>query len=153
METFNAVYKILEPLILAIVSIVGPIIVAWLSTLLARFLKVKNEQKELEIEGQLRDALHKSIENGISFGASRLGIPTAMIPILIKQAATVSKDGTGTTLQAANATLESLVSIAVNDYVTSKNPDTIEKLNISKDAIRDIVLAKLQKLDEKQPGS
>lgn len=78
----------------------------------------------LKAEGELRDALHKAAENGVSFAANRMG--GSMTAIL------------------ANGMVDKLVAQAA-DYVRGKNPKTLKKLKVDDGALADIIRSKIGK--------
>lgn len=115
------IWQILQPIIVLLVSTVGPIFVAWISARLIAVLKVTDEKKQLEIEAQLRDALHASALNALKYAVAKSGIGTALMPAAIT---------------------ETMIANAAN-YVQDKNPDALAKLGVRTDALRDIIISKV----------
>ncbi len=113
------VWTIVQPLIVLVGSIVGPAFATWISLRIVSVLKLTDEKRKLEIEAQLRDALHQSAANALKFALAKARI-TAIAPGLL------------TASMVADAAA----------YVAEKNPDAISRLNVNGDALRDIILSK-----------
>lgn len=114
-------WTILRPLVEVFVSIAGPAFVTWLTIRLTALIKTTDANKRLEIEGQLRDALHQSAFNALKYAASRAGVPFTgtFAPGVLKQAI---------------------------QYVKDKNPQTLTDLGVSDDALSDIIHSKVPDL-------
>ena len=114
-------WQILQPLVVLFVSIVGPVLVTWIGARVIALLKITDQAKQLEVEAQLRDALHASAANAIRFAIAKANLmPGALIsPQLIETAAT---------------------------YVVEKNPEALAKLKVSEDALREIITSKVPDL-------
>ncbi len=115
------VWTIVQPVIVLLVSTVGPVLVTWIAARLIALLKVTDEKQRVEIEAQLRAALHQSALNALKFAAARAGIPVAL----------------GTSGQ--------LVTMAA-DYVREKNPEALSKLGVDHKALEEIILSKIPDL-------
>ncbi|MBD8556921.1 hypothetical protein IFT84_20640 [Rhizobium sp. CFBP 8762] len=114
-------WLILEPFVETFTMIVGPALAAWLATRMVLFLKIDNEARKLQVEQQLRDALHKSATNAIHMALTKWGHPAGAVP---------SAD---------------VIANAVN-YVRTNNPDAVARLNVSQTALEDIILSKVPPL-------
>lgn len=114
-------WQILQPLVVLFFSIVGPVLVTWIGARVIVLLKITDQAKQLEVEAQLRNALHASAANALRFAIAKAGwVPGAVLsPQLIEAAAT---------------------------YVVEKNPDALAKLKVSKDALREIITSKVPDL-------
>jgi len=113
------VWNIVQPVVVLFVSTVGPVLVTWISARLIALLKVTDEKQRADIEAKLRQALHQSAANAMSYAAHKIGVSLFRIPVsedLLRQAAA---------------------------YVTEKNPEALEKLGVSQQALRDILLSKV----------
>lgn len=109
------IWTILQPLILLLVSTVGPMLVAWVAYHLTRLLRIEDEAARVRIEAELSAALHRSAENAIRVAMARLG---------------------------ANATTEQLLREAL-PYVERNNPDALERFGIDRHGLADILLGKV----------
>lgn len=69
------VWTIVQPVVVLLVSTVGPVLVTWISARLIELLNVTNEKQRVEIEAKLREALHQSAANAIRFALSKAGLP------------------------------------------------------------------------------
>ncbi|MBO0142245.1 hypothetical protein JZX87_13845 [Agrobacterium sp. Ap1] len=114
------VWEIVQPIVVLLVSTVGPVLVGWISARLLAVLKVTDEKQRLEVEGKLRDAIHQAALNALKFALARGGVRAAA-PSLV----------TG-----------EIISEAIG-YVRSKNPDALEKLGVDQSALRDIIISKV----------
>lgn len=117
-------WTIVQPLVVLFVSIVGPVMVTWISARVLSFLKVADEEKRIEIEAKLRDALHQSALNAVKFA--------------------VGKAGGSSVVATGNVITEAI------GYVQEKNPEGLQKLGVSETALRDIILSKLPDLIQKR---
>lgn len=122
-QTVVEILGIFRPILELIVGILAPILITVISGAVIRHLKIQDEKQKLLIESQLRDALHKSAANAVIYAAQKWGYDW-------KQ---VSGD---------QGIQRKVVSEAMN-YVLDKNPDTMRKLGVSGEALRDILLSKL----------
>lgn len=116
------VWTIVQPVIVLLVSTVGPVLVTWISARLIALLKVTDEKQRVEIETQLRTALHQSAVNALKFAAARMGIPV--------------------TLTSASGQLVTMAA----DYVRQKNPEALSKLGVDHKALEEIILSKIPDL-------
>lgn len=114
-------WQILQPLVVMFGSIVGPVLITWIGARVIALLKITDEAKRLEIETQLRNAIHASATNAIRFAFAKAGLaPGAVItPQLIETATT---------------------------YVVEKNPDALAKLGVTEDMLREIITSKVPDL-------
>ena len=102
-----------------VIELAGAVLAAlggWLMSRLVKLIGVTDAAKRLEVEAHLRQALHFAAENGLRFALTRAGVAGAE--------------------PAAEQLADAMF------YVQSKNPDTLDKLGVSDDALRDIVLSK-----------
>lgn len=113
-------WQILQPIIVLLVSTVGPVLVTWLSARVLAVLKVSDQNKQLEIEAKLRDALHQSASNALKYALAKTGFNAGIV--------------TSAALSAAIA------------YVQDKNPETLQKLGVDQSALRDIIISKVPEL-------
>lgn len=118
-------WSIVQPVVVLLVSTVGPVLVTWISARIISFLKVSDQAKQAEIEAHLRDALHQSAMNALKYAMAKTNIAPSMI---------------GATV----------ISEAVK-YVEDKNPEALAKLNVHGDALRDIIMSKVPDLMSKLP--
>lgn len=114
------VWNIVQPLVVLLVSTVGPVLATWIAARLIALLKVNDEKQKLEIEAKLRDALHQSAANALKFAFAKSGVSAVAI--------------TGAVMGEAIR------------YVEEKNPDALVKLGVHQDALRDIILSKVPDL-------
>jgi len=116
METIlRDAWGVVSPLVILLVSTVGPVLVAWLSARLIGLMNIKDEEAKMKIEAQLREALHQSAANAIRYATARMGV---------------------------GAAADELVKMAL-PYVQAKNPETLEKLGVDPGNLRDILLSKV----------
>lgn len=113
-------WQIIQPVVVLLVSTVGPVLVTWISARVIALLKVSDQNKQLEIEAKLRDALHQSASNALKYALAKTGFNAGVV--------------TGTAISAAIA------------YVQEKNPETLEKLGVDQSALRDIIISKVPEL-------
>lgn len=111
------VWSIVQPLVVLLVSTVGPVLVTWLAARLLALMKISDEKQRLEIEAKLRDALHQSAANALKFAMAKTGVPAGAI-------------GGAVMAEAMR-------------YVEEKNPEALSKLDVHPDALRDIILSKV----------
>jgi hypothetical protein len=116
------IWTIVQPIVVLVVSTVGPVLAAWISARLIALLKVKDDAAKLEIEQKLREALHQSAENAVAYAEAQLS----------KGAVSFAR--------------EAVINAAL-DYVKEKNPDTLAKLKVSEPALADIIIAKIGRAD------
>lgn len=121
-------WAIVQPLVVLLGSIVGPVLVAWISARLISLLKVADEKQQLEIEGKLRQALHDSAANALKFALARSGISGGEI------------------VSATASTITSAMLHEATKYVEEKNPDALQKLGVTPDALQDILMSKVPDL-------
>lgn len=115
-------WVIVQPIVVLFFSTVGPVLVTWIAARVISLLKVADQAKQAEIEARLREALHQSAMNALKFAITKSGIstyPSTMAPTVISDAIR---------------------------YVEEKNPDTLKKLDVPTDALREIILSKLPDL-------
>ncbi|MEJ8308622.1 hypothetical protein [Agrobacterium larrymoorei] len=113
------VWTIVQPIVVLLVSTVGPVLVGWISARLIALLKVSDEKQRVEIEAKMREALHQSALNAIRFAFTKEGMPS------------VAGRMTDTVLNEAVA------------YVTDKNPEALAKLGVDQKALKEILLSKI----------
>ncbi|MDA5627762.1 MULTISPECIES: hypothetical protein [Agrobacterium] len=115
-------WLIVQPIAVMFVATVGPVMVTWIGARLIALLKITDEKQRVEIEVQLRTALHQSALNALKFAAARMGVPVTL---------------TGASGQ--------LVTMAA-DYVREKNPEALSKLGVDQKALEEIILSKIPDL-------
>lgn len=113
------VWTIVQPVVVLLVSTVGPALVTWLSVQLIALLNISDEKQRVEIETRLRLALHESAINALKYAITRTGLPLAVgnVP--------------GQVLDAAI------------EYVAQKNPEALEKLGVDISGLQDIIMSKV----------
>lgn len=116
-------WSIVQPVVVLLVSTVGPVLVTWISGRLITWLKVSGDAKKAEVEARLREALHQSAMNALKYAMAKYGV-------------------------GASAVGPHLISEAVQ-YVEDKNPEALAKLNVSGDGLRDIIMSKIPDLPDK----
>lgn len=121
--TAKEIWDVVAPLAVTILGTVGPVLAIWVSTRLVSFLNIKNDAVRVDMESQLRDALHLSAQNGINFALQKLGIPAI-------------------NLATNPSNTEAVINLAAS-YVKDKNPEALEKLNVDSSQLKDIVSAKV----------
>lgn len=112
-------WTIVQPVVVLLVSTVGPVLVTWIAARLIALLKVTDEKQRVEIEAKLRDALHQSALNAMKYAFAKAGLPAivgVISPGLVAEAVT---------------------------YVTEKNPDALKKLGVDNKALEEIILSKI----------
>lgn len=114
-------WLVVQPIVVMFMATVGPLMATWLAARLIALLKITDEKQRVEIEAQLRTALHQSALNALKFAAARTGIPVAL----------------GASGQ--------LVTMAA-DYVREKNPEALQKLGVDSKALEEIIMSKLPEL-------
>jgi uncharacterized protein (DUF697 family) len=125
-------WSIVQPLVLLLCSIVGPVLVTWISARLISLLKVADDRQKLDIETKLRQALHDSAANALKFALARAGVSGGAI---------------------AHVTAAAITSVMLHEatkYVEEKNPDALQKLGVTPDALHDIIMSKVPDLMVRQ---
>lgn len=122
------VWTIVQPVVVLLVSTVGPVLVTWISARLIALLKVTDEMQRVEIEAKLREALHQSAGNALRFALSKAGLPSV-----------------------GGVINDTLLAEAAK-YVNEKNPETIQKLGVDAKALNEILLSKLPELIQQTKG-
>lgn len=112
------IWTIVQPLVVLLVSIVGPVLVTWIAVRLTSLLNIQDESKRKEVEKQVRDALHNSALNGLQYAMTRAGLPAGVLP---------------------NA---GIIQDAI-DYIRTKSPDTAEQAGVDDDDLTQIILSKV----------
>jgi len=118
-------WAIIHPLVVLLGSIVGPVLVTWISERLISLLKVADEKQQLDIQAKLSQALHDSAANALKFAIARSGISSGAI---------------------ASITASAVTSAMLRDatkYVEEKNPEALQKLGITPNALQDIIMSKV----------
>lgn len=121
-------WAIVQPLVVLLGSIVGPVLITWISARLISLLKVADEKQQLDIQAKLRQALHDSAANALKFAIARSGITGSAI---------------------ASVTASAVTSAMLRDatkYVEKKNPEALQKLGVTPDALQDIIMSKVPDL-------
>lgn len=112
------------PLIQMAVSLLGPVLITWLSVRLAAVLNVKEEKDKAALEKQLRDSLHAASQNAWMFALKKLNLSFTDLGKL------------------PGGDLVKVIDMA-KEYVADKNPDSIQKLGVTDSQLEDILLTKL----------
>jgi len=120
---YYEIWTILQPIIVLLMSTVGPVLVTWIAARVISLLKITDQKQQLDIEVSLRNALHESAANALKYAVAKAGIPGGVLA-------------------------PSVVTAAV-DYVREKNPDAVAKLGVSQGALIDIIMSKAA--DIRQP--
>jgi len=112
-------WTIVQPVIVLLVSTIGPALVTWLSVRLIALLKISDEKQRVEIEAGLRAALHESAINALKYAVTKTGLPLSAAGV------------PGQVLGVAAA------------YVMQKNPEALKKLGVNASALQDIIMSKV----------
>lgn len=127
-------WAVVQPLVVLLGSIVGPVLATWISARLISLLKLADEKQQLEIQAKLRQALHDSAANALEFALARSGISGGAF---------------------ANVTASAVTSTMLREatkYVEEKNPEALQKLGVTSKALQDIIISKVPDLLGKQPS-
>ncbi len=127
-------WAVVQPLVVLLGSIVGSVLITWISARLISLLKVADEKQQLDIQAKLRQALHDSAANALKFALAQSGISSGMI---------------------ASVTASAVTSAMLRDatkYVEEKNPEALQKLGVTPNALQDIISSKAADLLGKQPS-
>jgi len=122
-------WTIVQPVVVLLVSTVGPVLVTWIAARLIALLKVTDEKQRVEIEAKLRDALHQSAANALRFALSKAGLPNV-----------------------GGVISDTLLAEAAK-YVVEKNPEALQKLGVDAKALDEIILSKLPELIQQTKGA
>lgn len=125
-------WAVVQPLVVLLGSIVGPVLVTWISARLISLLKVADEKQQLDIQAKLRQALHDSAANALKFALARSEISGGAI-------------GSAT----ASAVTAAMLHEATK-YVEEKNPEALQKLGVTPNALQDIIMSKVPDLLARQ---
>lgn len=120
------VWTIVQPIVVLLVSTVGPVLVTWIAARLIALLKVTDEKQRVEIEAKLREALHQSAANALRFALSRAGVPHGVIQI--------------------GGVINDTILVEASKYVIEKNPEALQKLGVDSKGLEEIILSKLPDL-------
>lgn len=116
------VWTIVQPIVVLLVSTVGPVLVTWIAARLIALLKVTDEKQRVEIEAKLREALHQSAANAIRFALSKAGLPNV------------------------GGVINDTILAEASKYVIEKNPEALQKLGVDAKGLEEIILSKLPDL-------
>lgn len=116
------VWTIVQPIVVLLVSTVGPVLVTWIAARLIALLKVTDEKQRVEIEAKLREALHQSAANAVRFALAKAGV-----------------------VHVGGRVSDALISEAAK-YVIEKNPEAMQKLGVGTKGLEEIILSKLPDL-------
>lgn len=111
---------------LPLIETLAAIAVTWIIGQVIQLLGITDQAKRLQVEGQLRDALHFAAENGLKYAFAKLGVPPSL---------------------AASA---GVIADAIA-YVKDKNPDTVAAFGLDDQALEHIILSKLPSLLQSTP--
>lgn len=112
-------WTIVQPIVVLLISTVGPALVTWLSVRLITLLKISDEKQRIEIEARLRSALHESALNALKYAVTKTGLPLRVDSI------------PGPVLDVAI------------EYVAEKNPQALSSLGVDVKALQDIIMSKV----------
>jgi hypothetical protein len=118
-------WVIVQPIVVLFVSTVGPVLATWIAAQIISLLKVSDQAKQVEIETNLRNALHQSAVNALKFAIAKANIAPAAVGAEV-------------------------ISDAIR-YVEEKNPDALKKLDVPTEALREIIMSKIPDLIAKKP--
>lgn len=121
-------WTVVQPIVVLLVSTVGPVLVTWIAARLIALLKVTDEKQRVEIEAKLRDALHQSAANALRFALSKAGLPNV-----------------------GGVISDTLLAEAAK-YVVEKNPEALQKLGVDAKSLDEIILSKLPELIQQTKG-
>jgi hypothetical protein len=121
-------WTVVQPVVVLLVSTVGPVLVTWIAARLIALLKVTDEKQRVEIEAKLRDALHQSAANALRFALSKAGLPNV-----------------------GGVISDTLLAEAAK-YVVEKNPEALQKLGVDAKSLDEIILSKLPELIQQTKG-
>lgn len=121
-------WTVVQPIVVLLVSTVGPVLVTWIAARLIALLKVTDEKQRVEIEAKLRDALHQSAFNAIRFAMSKAGLPNV------------------------GGVIHDTILAEARNYVVEKNPEALQKLGVDAKALEEIILSKLPELIQQTKG-
>ena len=116
------VWTIVQPVVVLLVSTVGPVLATWIATKLISLLNVTNEKQRVEIEAKLREALHQSAANALRFALSKAGLPNV------------------------GGVISDTLLAEARKYVVEKNPEALQKLGVDAKGLEEIILSKLPDL-------
>lgn len=122
------VWIIVQPVVVLLVSTVGPVLVTWIAARLIELLNVTNEKQRVEIEAKLREALHQSAANAIRFALSKAGLPNI------------------------GGVINDTILAEAAKYVNEKNPEALQKLGVDAKGLEEIILSKLPDLIQQTKG-
>lgn len=105
------------PIIILLISTLGPVAGAYIVKQIISFLGVTNQTKKIEVEAKLRDVLHFCAANALKYAFTKAGLPldSALSPSVISDALF---------------------------YINNKNPDTVATLGLTDDDLTHILLTK-----------
>jgi hypothetical protein len=112
-------WAIVQPIVVLLVSVVGPVLVAWIGARLASLLKIADENQRKDLEQKFSDALHQSALNALKFSMSKLGVS---LPTQLDVRSPVVKEAI--------------------DYVRSKNPDAVDAFRLTNTQLAEIIMSK-----------
>jgi hypothetical protein len=113
------IWAIVQPLIVLLVSTVGPLLVAWISARLIALLNIQNENQKKDLEQKFSAALHQSAYNALKFAVGKLGVT---IP---------------DTLDVGSPLIVEAI-----DYIRMKNPDAVDAFSLDNVDLAEIIMSK-----------
>lgn len=116
------VWTIVQPIVVLAVTTISPFVVTWITYQVSRLLRIEDEKKKLEVEAQLRNALHDAAINALKFAATKFN--------------TVSLSGP----------MSRQIMDAAKAYVMEKNPETLAKLGVDQKNLEQIIMSKMPDL-------
>jgi hypothetical protein len=120
-STVAYVWNLIAPVMAVVVSVFGPITGSYLVVQLISLLKITDQAKRVEVEQQLRWALHTAAESGLKYAFAKAGIPPSASPT-------------------AGVIADALF------YVQGKNPDAVAAFDLDEDDLKHIILSKIPDL-------
>ena len=144
-EALQAALTIVQPLIELLVTIAAPIALAWITSKLATFFNIQSDEKKAQLEGFLRDALHKAAENALTYGMTKYGlrgVVTSNMSESILDLTRKANQGDAPSKELLRKVMDS----ALDEYLIPKMPETINKLGASPEDLANIILSKVGKV-------
>lgn len=114
------IWQIVQPVVVMFLSTVVPAFGIWLAAQVSSLLKITDEKRKLEVEAQLRNALHESAINALKYALNKVGSPSI-----------------------SGQLSQEVIETAIG-YVRDKNPETLEKLGVREGSLEQIILSKVQ---------
>lgn len=139
-----AALTVMKPLFELFITIVGPVIITWLSAKAAVWLDIKNQDQKADLEAKIRFALHEAAERALTFAMAKYGLKIGTDNLSESLSYLAVRAGRGE--DAAIEKVGNIVDAAVNEYLKPKMTGTIAKLGASDADLADIVMAKIPRV-------